>query len=362
MIEVDVTRTVGAFVLKIAFSNDRGITALFGRSGSGKSLTIGLIAGLSRPDEGRIVLDGKVLVDVQARVFLRPNRRRIGLVFQDSHLFPHLSVQQNLMFGRWFAPRNERGIAFEAVIETLGIGHLLTRRPARLSGGERQRVAIGRALLSCPKLLLFDEPFAALDLQRRLEILPLIERLRDEFQIPIVYVSHALEEVVRLASRVVVLEAGHVKAVGDPGEVFGPSAVQSAESRFDRSSMLTMQVGGEDAAYGLTELVNPAGKIWLAGPAGKTGGKVRILVRATDVTLSAGPPQNLSVRSVMQGQIREIETEGALASVEIALKGDGRLFAMATRRAIDDLGLKPGDQVFALVKTVALNERTVGKL
>jgi molybdate transport system ATP-binding protein len=362
MIEVDVTRTVGSFVLKIAFSNDRGITALFGRSGSGKSLTIGLIAGLTHPEKGRIVLDDKVLVDVQKRVFLPTYRRRIGLVFQDSHLFPHLSVQQNLMYGRWFAPHDERGIAVDAVIETLGIGHLLKRRPALLSGGERQRVAIGRALLSCPKLLLFDEPFAALDLQRRLEILPLIERLRDEFKIPIVYVSHALEEVVRLAARVVVLEAGLVKAVGDPGEVFGPAAVQSAESRFDRSSMLTMEVGGEDSAYGLTELLNPAGTIWLAGPAGARGGKVRILVRAIDVTLSALQPRQLSVRSVLEGKVRDIETEGPLASVEIALNGGSRLYAMATRRAIDDLGLKPGDQVFALVKTVALDERTVGKL
>ncbi len=362
MIEVDVTRTVGAFVLKVAFSNNHGITALFGQSGSGKSLTISLIAGLSRPDEGRIVLDGQVLVDTKAHIFVPPYRRRIGFVFQDSHLFPHLSVRQNLMFGRWFAPRNERGIAFDSVVETLGIGHLLKRRPARLSGGERQRVAIGRALLACPKLLLMDEPFAALDLQRRLQILPLIERLRDEFKIPIVYVSHALEEVVRLAGYVVVLEGGTVKAAGDPGEVFGPSAVQSAESRFDRSTVLTMQVGGEDEGYGLTELLHPAGTIWLAGPAGDRGSKVRIMVHATDVTLSAVQPRNLSVRSVLEGQVREVETEGALASVEIALNGGGRLFAMATRRAIDDLGLKPGDPVFALVKTVALDERTVGQL
>jgi molybdate transport system ATP-binding protein len=361
MIEVDVTRTVGSFVLKIAFSNDHGITALFGRSGSGKSLTIGLIAGLTRPDEGRIVLDGHVLIDTKTGVFVPPHRRRIGLVFQDSHLFPHLSVRQNLLFGRWFAPRNERGITFDSVVETLGIGQLLKRRPSGLSGGERQRVAIGRALLACPKLLLFDEPFAALDLQRRLEILPLIERLRDEFQIPIVYVSHALEEVVRLAAKVVVLEAGQVKAIGDPGEVFGPAAVQSAESRFARSTVLNVQVGGEDAAYGLTELLHPSGTIWLAGPAGERGSKVRVMVHATDVTLSAGRPRNLSVRSVLEGQIREIETEGPLAAVEIALNGGGRLFAMATRRAVDDLGLDRGDQVFALVKTVALDERTVGK-
>jgi molybdate transport system ATP-binding protein len=271
-----------------------------------------------------------------------------------------LSVQQNLLFGHWFAPHRVRAVAFDQVIETLGIGHLLGRRPASLSGGERQRVAIGRALLSSPKLLLFDEPFAALDAQRKLEILPLIERLRDEFKIPIVYVSHAVEEVARLAGCVVVLENGHVKAIGDPVDVFGPAAIQTGESRFSRSSVLSMQVGGEDQAYGLTELQHPAGIVWLAGQAGPSGGKVRILVKATDVTLSAGRPQNLSVRSVLTGKIAAVETEGPLAAVEITLDGEGRLYAMATRRAVDDLGLRVGDLVFALVKTVALDEHAVG--
>jgi len=360
MIEVDLTRKLGAFDLQIAFSNDHGITALFGRSGSGKSLTINLIAGLSKPDSGRIVLDELVLVDVEKKIFLPPYKRRIGLVFQDSHLFPHFTVQQNLMFGRWFAPKSERAIDFDQVIETLGIRHLLKRRPARLSGGERQRVAIGRALLACPKLLLFDEPFAALDLQRRLEILPLIERLRDEFHIPIVYVSHALEEVVRLAARVVVLQNGRVKAIGDPTEVFGPAAVQAAQSRFERSTVVPMQVGGQDAPYGLTELLHPSGTIWLTGAAGGKGELVRVLVRATDVTLSVGRPQTLSVRSVLEGQIDAIETEGPHACVEVALNGGGRLYAMATRRALDDLGLKQGAPVFCLLKTVALDEKAVG--
>jgi len=359
MIEVDITRNLGAFDLQIAFSNDQGITALFGRSGSGKSLTINMIAGLSKPDSGHIMLDGLVLVDVEKKIFLPPYKRRIGLVFQDSHLFPHFTVQQNLMFGRWFAPRGARAIDFDQVIETLGIGHLLKRRPTRLSGGERQRVAIGRALLSCPKLLLFDEPFAALDLQRRLEILPLIERLRDEFRIPIVYVSHAMEEVVRLAGCVVVLQNGYVKAVGDAAEVFGQTAVQAMQSRFERSTVLPVQVGGQDAAYGLTELLHPSGTIWLTGPTGDKGEIVRVLVHATDVTLAVGRPQSLSVRSVLEGAVDGIETEGPLASIEVALNGGGRLYAMATRRALADLGLKQGDPVFCLIKTVALDERIV---
>ncbi len=234
MIEFNIGLDLKTFTLDVAFAGGQGITALFGQSGSGKSLTLNIIAGLMRPDRGYIRLDGQPLVDVAARIFVPPHRRRIGLVFQDSNLFPHISVKQNLLFGRWFAPKGARAIEFDAVIETLGIEPLLQRRPSRLSGGERQRVAIGRALLSCPNLLLFDEPLAALDMARKLEIMPLIERIRDEFRVPIIYVSHAVEEVMRLASSVVVLDGGKVKAIGGPNEVFGPGA-GALEDRFERS-------------------------------------------------------------------------------------------------------------------------------
>jgi molybdate transport system ATP-binding protein len=360
MIDVDVARRVGPFSLKVAFKNSDGITALFGRSGAGKSMTIGLIAGLARPDRGRIVLDGRVLVDTHMRVYVPAHKRRIGVVFQDSHLFPHLGVKQNLLFGRWFAPRSERKIGFDSVVETLGIGHLLDRAPPLLSGGERQRVAIGRALLSCPHLLLLDEPFAALDMPRRLEILPLIEALRDEFKIPIVYVSHAVEEVARLAAWVIVLDNGRVTEQGDPAEVLPAAAAESEDPRFGGASVLTMRVAKCDTAYGLTELVHPSGTIWLAGPAGAQGARVRIVVKATDVTLSAAPPRGLSVQSMLAGKLEKVEAAGPLAIVDIALAGEGRLSAMATRRAIDELGLHPGDPVFALIKTAALDERWVG--
>jgi molybdate transport system ATP-binding protein len=359
MIDVDVALKLGAFNLEVAFNHGRGVIALFGPSGSGKSVTLNLIAGLVRPDRGYVRLDGEALVDTARGIFVPMHRRRIGLVFQDSNLFPHMSVKQNLLFGRWFAPRHAREIGFDAVIETLGIGYLLQRRPARLSGGERQRVAIGRALLSCPKLLLFDEPLAALDMERKLEIMPLIEHVRDEFKVPIVYVSHAIEEVVRLASSIVIMETGQVKAAGGPGEVFGSSAAHSLEDRFDRSSVLTVKVRGENMAYGLTELRHPSGTIWLAGPAGSPGGGARIIVKATDVVLSPEPPQRLSVRSALSGRIAAIAKNGPLAMVEIKLDGEGRLFAMATNHALDELGLAEGAAVFALIKTAALDERKV---
>ena len=201
-------------------------------------MTINLIAGLARPDRGSIVLDGRVLVDTAAAIFVPTYRRRVGLVFQDAQLFPHLSVMRNLLFGSWFAPKSARKVAFDRVVETLGIEHLLRRKPARLSGGERQRVAIGRALLASPEILLMDEPLASLDTERKLEILPLIESLRDELHIPIVYVSH-VDEVARLASRVVVLENGHVVAAGSVEGVFGPGLRGTGVSRFARSSVAT---------------------------------------------------------------------------------------------------------------------------
>jgi molybdate transport system ATP-binding protein len=361
MIELDVALRIKSFALDVAFENGDGITALYGPSGSGKSLTLNLIAGLMRPDRGIIKLDGRVLVDRKRDVFVAPHRRRIGVVFQDSHLFPHLSVRQNLRFGRWFAPRGERAIDFDSVVETLAIGKLLARHPANLSGGEKQRVAIGRALLCGPRLLLFDEPLAALDMERKLEILPLIERLRDEFAVPIVYVSHAIEEVARLANKIVVLDAGRVKAIGGPGEVFGARG-GSAWSRFDRISVLMMKVCGENAAYGLTELMHPAGTVWLAGPAGPLGGQVRIIVKATDVVLAARPRHDLSVRSSLRGKIGSIENNGPLAAVEIVLQGEGRLYAVTTRHALDELGLDRGALVFALIKTSALDERQVAAM
>ena len=357
MIELDVGLKVGTFSLDVAFRNGDGITTLFGHSGSGKSLTLNLIAGLIRPDRGTIKLDERVLVDVEEGIFVAPHHRRIGVVFQDSFLLPHLTVRQNLRFGRWFAPRNERAIRFDAVVATLGIEKLLPRHPAKLSGGERQRVAIGRALLCCPRLLLFDEPLAALDMERKLEILPLIERLRDEFAVPIVYVTHAIEEVARLATLIVVLEAGRVKAIGGPAEVLGLIGGESGRSRFDRISVLTMKVGEVNKDYDLTQLTHPAGTVWLAGQEWPSGKQVRVIVKATDVVLSVLPPQELSVRSSLSGHIASIERDGPLAIVEIDLDGGGRLTAIVTRHALDALRLERGARIIALIKTCGLDER-----
>ena len=221
MLSVSITHRLGNFTLDAAFESQGGLTALFGRSGAGKTSLINAIAGLYRPDTGRIAIDGVVLTDTASAIFVAAHRRRVGYVFQEGRLFPHLSVRQNLAYGRWFAPKITGGGEFDQIVELLGIAPLLTRRPANLSGGEKQRVAIGRALLARPRLLVMDEPLASLDEGRRGEIFPYIERLRDEMRVPIVYVSHSIPEVARLATTLVVLSEGTVAAIGPTAEIMG---------------------------------------------------------------------------------------------------------------------------------------------
>jgi molybdate transport system ATP-binding protein len=214
MLSVDVQKQLGEFALEARFASESGVTALFGASGTGKTTVIMTIAGLTRPDRGSIVLDGEVLFDANKRLDVKPWKRRIGTVFQEARLFPHLSVQHNLDYGRWMSGLPADARAFAHALELLDIGHLVDRRPGKLSGGERQRVAFGRALLMRPRLLLLDEPLASLDAARKAEILPYLERLRDDARVPMIYVSHNADEVRRIATRVVRLEAGRVAAQG----------------------------------------------------------------------------------------------------------------------------------------------------
>lgn len=358
MIELDAALELENFSLRQAFQAGEGITVLFGRSGAGKTLTLDLIAGLMRPSRGTIRLDGEILTDISRGILVPPHKRRIGTVFQDLALFPHLTVHRNLQFGRWFARQGLRTIGFDPVVETLGLGKLLARYPANLSGGERQRVALGRALLSNPRLLLLDEPLAALDRERKLEILCLIERLRDEFRIPMIYVSHAIEEVARLAGKIVVLEGGHVAAAGSAAEILPLLGHESTSPRFERLSILTMEAGARNS-YGLTELRHPAGTVWLAGPAGPEGGKIRIAIKATEVAVSVAPPQGLSMRGSLHGHIASVECGGPLAFLEIELEGGDRIAAAITRHARDELGLANGTRIYALIKAAALDERMI---
>jgi molybdate transport system ATP-binding protein len=356
MIDFDCSFTRGSFDLDVAFTSEAGITGLIGPSGSGKSTVIALIAGLLRPARGKICVDGAVLTDTAGGEWLPPHKRGVGLVFQDAQLFPHLSVRQNLMYGRYFTPQPADAPSFQLVVDVLGIGHLLDRPPQTLSGGERQRVAIGRALLTSPRVLLMDEPLAALDTNRKLEILPFIERLRDEFSIPMLYVSHSVEEIARLATTVVKIESGKVVATGPPGLVLQSFPALRADERFDAVSTISGTVLRYDSDFGVSILAHPAGGIVVPGRIDAAGAVVRIVIRATNISLAVARPEGVSIRTVLAGQITSIENRGPFALAAIVLDGGEHITAYVTRLAIADLGLAHGSRVHALIKSVAIDE------
>lgn len=353
-LEVDVEHRLGTVTLQAQFTAAGRLTALFGRSGAGKTSLVNIIAGLTRPDRARIVVDGVVLADTGRGIDLPPHRRRVGYVFQEGRLFPHLTVRQNLTYGRWFTPASARWGSFDGVVAMLGIGPLLDRRPALLSGGEKQRVAIGRALLSSPRVLLMDEPLAALDEARKAEILPYVERLRDEGQVPIVYVSHAVSEVARLASTVVLLAAGRVVATGDAVDVLGRLDLMTATGGREGGAILDTRIERHDARYDLTVLSCAAGEIVVPRLDRPAGAITRIRIQARDVMIATVEPSGISAQNILQGTIAEIgQPTGGSVDIRLDCRGQA-LLASLTRRAVDQLGLRTGLAVFAVVKTVAL--------
>jgi molybdate transport system ATP-binding protein len=360
ILEVDIEHRLGAFELDIHFRSGRGLTALFGRSGAGKTSIIDAIAGLIRPERGRIVVDGSVLIDTERGIRVPAHRRRVGYVFQEDRLFPHLTVRQNLLFGRWFAIGSTPATRLDDVVHLLGIGALLGRRPARLSGGEKQRVAIGRALLASPRLLLMDEPLASLDAARKDEILPYIERLRDQAGVPIVYVSHVVAEVARLASTIVLISDGRVRAVGPLREVMGRAELYPLAGRFEAGAVLAVRVAAHDAHWGLTELAGAFGKLTVPLLPTPVGASLRVRIRARDVILAASPPTGISALNILAGRVEAvIPIEDAALEVQLRL-GDERLLARVTRRSGAMLGLSPGREIFAVIKTVAIDRRSLG--
>ncbi|MBV8650082.1 MAG: molybdenum ABC transporter ATP-binding protein, partial [Alphaproteobacteria bacterium] len=357
----NVKHRLGRFELEIAFESGPGITALFGRSGAGKTSLVNIIAGLARPLSGRIAVDGVELVDTARGIFVPKHKRRIGYVFQEGRLFPHLTVRHNLLFGRWFNPKPEKPASIGDVTSLLGIEPLLDRRPAALSGGEKQRVAIGRALLANPRLLLMDEPLASLDAQRKDEIMPYIERLRDETRIPIVYVSHSVAEVARLATTMVLMSNGRVDAVGPVAELLGRLDLAPMTGGAEAGAALDTIVAGQDERYGLTRLRCAAGEIAVPRLDLPEGAPVRIRIRARDVIIALAPPRGISALNVLPGRIAEIGAEsGGVRDLSIAL-AEGRLIARVTQRSLTELNLVPGRQIFAVIKSVALDRGSLGE-
>jgi molybdate transport system ATP-binding protein len=355
---VDVERRVGAFSLAVRFASEGRVTALFGRSGAGKTTLVNLIAGLARADRGRIEVDGDTLLDTDRRIDVPAHRRRVGYVFQDARLFPHMSVRSNLLYGRRLAPRRSRWGSLEATVDLLGIGHLLDRRPSGLSGGEKQRVALGRALLASPRLLLLDEPLAALDEARKADLLPYIERLRDEMRLPMVYVSHAIEEVARMADTMVVLGDGRAVATGPVDDILARSDLRPFTGQAEASAVLTATVAASDGE--VTVLDHPAGRLSVPGHRFPPGSTVRLRIRARDVAIAVGEPGRLSIRNRLAAQVTAVTAVEA-PMVEVTLDAAGSvLVASITRDAADALDLRPGVPVTALVKTASFDRMSLG--
>jgi molybdate transport system ATP-binding protein len=353
MIEVEIARKVPGFQLSAAFASDAGVTALFGPSGSGKTMIADAIAGLARPDAGRVVVDGRVLFDSAARIDVAPEKRRIGYVFQEDRLFPHLSVSANLRYGMKLRSPAERTVEFDRTVELLGLGHLLTRLPHRLSGGEKQRTALGRALLTSPRLLLMDEPLANLDDARRAEILTYIEEVRGALSVPVVYVSHALDEISRLADDVAIVSGGRIAVCGPVAEVMTTLDLPEIAGRRDAGAVLDARVFGHDERDDLTTLDFAGGQLIVPQVTAPVGTAVRLRVQARDVSIALTPPQGISTLNVLRGMIKEIGSDAG-PQVNVLIDVGSVIAARLTRRSVRELALAPGREAYALIKSVAV--------
>ncbi|WP_417723490.1 molybdenum ABC transporter ATP-binding protein [Salipiger sp.] len=356
-VSISLRHDFGAFRLDIGIEAPPGLTVLFGRSGSGKTSVINAVAGLLRPDSGRIVIGDRVLQDSARGLWLPVHRRRLGYVFQESRLFPHLSVRANLLYGQRFARRRAGGPDPGLVVDLLGISHLLDRRPGALSGGERQRVALGRALLARPDVLLADEPFAALDEARKAEILPYFERLRDETDLPILYVSHSAAEVARLATSVVVLQDGKVVRQGSAADVLSDPEVTPLGVRHAGALLETRVLAHHPD--GLSELQAGGIRLLLPQVDRAPGEAIRVHIEAQDVMLSLTRPEGISALNILPATVQTLrmgQGPGALVQLDA---GGNRLLARITRRSASALDLQPGKAVFAVLKAVAVARENV---
>ncbi len=363
MLEFSARWRAGRFSLDAAFQTGPGITALFGHSGAGKTSVLALIAGLAKPDSGRIAVGGRVLFDGASGIDLPTHRRSVGYVFQEGRLLPHLTVRQNLLYGRFFSRGNagqDGAAGLEPVAKLLGLAELLGRYPAKLSGGEKQRVAIGRALLAEPLVLLLDEPLASLDAPRKAEILYYIERLRDDVRVPIVYVSHSLDEVVRLADSLVLLSGGRVLGSGPLREMMGRAELRPYLGRQEGGAVIEARVASQDLESGLARLEFAGGVLEVPDVEALVGERLRVRVRARDVSIALSRPAGLSIRNVLAGTVVSLgEEEGPSLDVELDV-GGAPLIARITKKSAAELLLRPGKPVFALIKSVSIDRRSVG--
>jgi molybdate transport system ATP-binding protein len=359
-LDVAVTKRLGTFELRASFVTSGRVTALFGPSGAGKTSLAGTIAGLVRPDAGHVRVGGTPLFDASAGIDVPPEQRAIGYVFQDARLFPHFDVERNLRFGLRRAGARPPVAHFDDVVDLLDLRAHLRRRPGTLSGGERQRVALGRALLAQPRLLILDEPLASLDASRRAEILPYLERMRDRTAVPMVLVSHQIEEVIRLAIDVVLIEAGRVVATGPVEAIFSRGDLRAHTGRrFEGGAVVEARVKAHHPEWTLTEVTVGAASLTVPAIDAPAGSRLRLRIRARDVALALAEPMETSIGSRIPGRVTEVTTrDGPYAEVRVDIGGVA-LWALVTRMSAVRLRLAPGTPVWCLVKTVALDNRMV---
>ncbi len=352
MLELDFSQQLGDLNLQVSqILPAQGITAIFGLSGAGKTSLINAIGGLTKPDSGHISLNGRMLSDAENKIFLPPEKRRIGYVFQDARLFPHYRVKGNLQYGMAASMRSK----FDSIVRLLGIEPLLDRFPLTLSGGEKQRVAIGRALLTAPEILLMDEPLAALDLPRKRELMPYLEKLAKEVSIPILYVTHSLDEILRLADKVLVLDNGNVLAMGDLETVWASNILRPWLPREEQSSVLNVSVLEHHQRYEMTALAIGDQRLWIGKVDAPEGTPIRVRVNAADVSLVLQPTaNNSSIRNVLPAKVLECLDIGAQVEVKLAM-ADHILWARITPWARDELMVRPGQWLYAQIKSVSLS-------
>ena len=339
----------------------QGITAIFGRSGAGKTSLINAISGLKNPDSGQIKVSGKTLFDSARGIDLPVHKRQVGYVFQESRLFPHMKVSSNLKYGVKTPDQKH----FDQVVGLLSLEALLDRYPAKLSGGEKQRVAIGRALLSKPSILLMDEPLASLDLPRKREVMPFLENLSESVKIPIVYVTHSLNEILRLSNYLVILDQGKVLSARQTEQVWASRAMRPWQSFSEQSSLFEAKIVEHNDDYALSKLaLGDTTSLWVQQVDNPINASVRLQIRANDVSLSLQQPQSTSIRNILPAIIRRVETQQhghnkQSVAVELELESGCYLWATITLWALDELSLTIGQRVFAQIKGVSVAQRDI---
>lgn len=362
MISLSLRKQLKNSLLNISFSSEEtGITALYGRSGAGKTSLANMVSGLLKPDEGFIRIENQLIFCSQKAIDLKPEHRGIGYVFQEARLFPHMTVKDNLLFGTRFKRLESRPLSITEVVEVLGLTNLLDRRPDSLSGGEAQRIQLGRAILSHPKILVMDEPLSSLDQTRKQEILPLIERLRDEFNIPILYITHSMEEIIRLADRLLIIEDGSIAADGTVEELTGRLDLRPLTGRYEAGSVINSEVLEHDRHYGLTKLKFVGGVLHVPLIDVEKKTQLRIRIRARDVSLSSTLPEKTSELNVLRGKVIEIAkpTHPNAAHADTLIDIGVPIWVRVTRLSIERLSLRPGVEIYASIKGTSVDRQSL---